>query len=137
MCGMSRSDAARAKWAGVIREQRESGLSVARFCADRGIPSSSLFVWKRKLAGAEPAFVEAKVGRGEDERNSGAPTRSAERGRDECDGGVTIRLGRGRHVAVARGFDRRLLLEVIETLESGGEPIGGEAADGLPDGARP
>lgn len=122
MGGMSRSDAARAKWAGIIREQRESGLSVARFCVDRGIPSSTLFVWKRRLAGGEPVFVEAKVGRGEDERS-----KSAERGgRDERDGGVAIRLGRGRHVTVARGFDRRLLLEVIEALES----IGGEAGDG-------
>jgi hypothetical protein len=119
MMGMSRSDTAQAKWAGIIREQRESGQSVARFCAQRGIPSSTLFVWKRKLAGAEAAFVEARVHGGDDKRN----------GRDEHggrDGGVAIRLGCGRHVTVARGFDRRLLREVIGALES----IGGEAGDG-------
>jgi hypothetical protein len=100
---------------------------VARFCANRGIPSSTLFVWKRRLGAEEPAFVEAKVGRGEDEPNGGASNKSAERGgRDDRDGGVAIRLGRGRHVTVARGFDRRLLLEVIEALEPGGS----EAADG-------
>lgn len=74
------------------------------FCARRSIPASSLFAWRRRLAGMAPVFVEAKV-RGVD---------------DEHGGGVTVRLGCGRCVAVSRGFDRLVLLEVIEALESGG-----------------
>ncbi len=96
---MSRSEAAQAKWSRIIEEQRGSGLSVGAFCARRSIPASSLFAWRRRLAA--PAFVEAEV-----------------RGVDDERGGVTVQLGGGRRVAVVRGFDRRLLLEVIEALES-------------------
>lgn len=76
-----------------------------RFCEERGIPASSLFGWKRKLAGAgeggAAAFVEAKV-----------------EGIDDEQRGVAIEVRCGRRVTVARGFDRQLLLEVIEALEA-------------------
>ena len=107
MSGMNKaSSAARVKWSRLIAAQGGSGKSVARFCAERGIPASSLFAWRRRLrATADPAplasgFVEARVA-GE------AP--------QGC--GVTIELGGGRRVSVARGFDRQLLLDVIEALE--------------------
>jgi transposase-like protein len=115
---MSRSGSAREKWTRIIREQRASGLSVAAFCAERGIPASSLFAWRRRLAGAGDAtpsgsaFVEAKVRGAQDSR----------------DGGVTIELACGRRVTVTRGFDRQLLLEVLDALESG-------ARDGVGSGA--
>ena len=106
---MSRSGTAREKWTRIIREQQTSGLSVAAFCAQRGVAESSFYPWKRKLSEAgdtatgddAPTFVEATV-------------RSVPQ---ECSG-VTVELACGRRVTVARGFDRRLLLEVIETLES-------------------
>lgn len=109
---MDKSEAACTKWSRIIAAQRSSGLSVARFCAERGIPASSLFGWKRRLAnpasrGAAPTFVEATV-RDADARGVGG-------------GGVTVQLVGGRHATVARGFDRRLLLEVIEALEAGAE----------------
>jgi hypothetical protein len=110
------SMAARARWARIIREQRESGLSVGVFCARRSIPTSSLFAWRRRLGEAAPVFVEARVRGVDDERGGGGGGV----------GGVAVRLGGGRHVTVVRGFDRRLLLEVIDALESGGR----EAADG-------
>ena len=116
---MSRSGSAREKWSRIIQEQRESGQTVAAFCAERGIGVSSFYPWKRRLSGSgdaagvpasgAPAFVEATV-----------------RGVSGERGGVSVELPHGRRVAVARGFDRRLLLEVIEALESGGP----EAADG-------
>jgi hypothetical protein len=111
MSGMNRASiVARDKWSRIIAAQRSSGMSVARFCAARGIPASSLFAWKRRLAGAvgaPPGFVEASV-----------------RGAEGV--GVAVELTGGRRIIVGGGFDRRLLLDVIEALESGGR----EAADG-------
>jgi hypothetical protein len=113
MSGMNRSEAAREKWSRIIAAQRRSGMSVARFCDRRGIPASSLFVWKRRLAdliGAPPVsdFVEARV-----------------RGVGGAGGGVTVELAGGRRIIVGGGFDRRLLLEVIDALESGGREAAG------------
>jgi hypothetical protein len=107
MSGMSRSETARERWSRIIREQRESGESVGVFCARRSIPASSLFAWKRRLAEAIAAppssgFVEASV-----------------RGADGVGAGVTVELAGGRRIMVGGGFDRRLLLDVIEALESG------------------
>ena len=116
MSGMKKaSEQTWEKWSGIIAAQRDSGLSAARFCAERGIWASSFFAWKRKLSGAAKrsvaasGFVEATVGGVDDERG----------------GGVAIELSRGRRVSVKRGFDRRLLLEVIEALESGWGGAGG------------
>lgn len=116
MLGMRKpSSAARVKWTRIVAEQRRSGLPVKRFCEARGIPASSVFAWKRKLADAGEAeaavFVEAKV-KGVDDDHRGSV------------GGIAIELARGRRVLVGRGFDRQLLRDVIETLEAG---AGGEA----------
>jgi hypothetical protein len=51
MSGMTRSERAWAKWRGLVEAQEASGLSVLRFCEERGIPASSLFAWRRKLRG--------------------------------------------------------------------------------------
>ncbi len=119
MVGMNRpSKAARERWARIIREQRESGQTVAAFCAQRGIGVSSFYPWKRRLAGVghegagpEGVFVEAR------------------RGADDRGGGVTVVLGGGRRIIVGPGFDRALLREVIDALESDGDgPAGGGRA---------
>ena len=107
---MSRSRSAKEKWTRIIREQQASGLSIAAFCAERSVAESSFYPWKRRLRSAAGAsdgagFVEATV------RDIPPPPDAA--------GGVRIEVGAGgRRVIVARGFDRRLLLDVIETLES-------------------
>lgn len=106
---MSRTESARAKWTRIIREQRASGLTIAAFCAERGVAVSSFYPWKRRLRGAGDAgtavLVEARVGGADDEREGGA-------------GRIVIELSHGRRIVVDPGFDRRLLLEVIEALES-------------------
>lgn len=121
MWDMNRSESAWSKWAGLIQEQGASGCSAGRFCAERGVPTSSFFAWKRKIreraSGSHApqsslGFVEAKV------VGSGPA-------REECGGvggvgGVAIELRGGRRVAVARGFDRELLLEVLAALEADG-----------------
>jgi len=113
---MSRATRARERWSRIIREHRASGQTVAAFCAERSIPASSFFPWRRRLAEAgedgSAVFVEAKVG---------ADDRQGEQG-------VTIVLAGGRRIMVGPGFDRRVLLEVIDALESGGREADGERA---------
>ena len=50
------------KWRAIVSEQIASGQSVAAFCKERGVTSSQLFAWKKRLREAEKAqFVEVQV----------------------------------------------------------------------------
>ena len=40
-----RSESALARWRGIIWQHEASGLPVARFCQERGVPESSFFAW--------------------------------------------------------------------------------------------
>jgi hypothetical protein len=130
MSGMNRSEVARAKWSRIVAAQRSSGLSVVRFCEERGIPVSSLFAWKRRLGpiGGGPAarprgFVEALVFGADGEPGVGVGGWGW--------AGIAIELVGGRRIMVGRCFDRRVLVDVIDALESGGPGSGeGSAADG-------
>ena len=134
--GMSRSERAWANWWGLVAAQERSGLSVRRFCIERGLAASSLFAWRRKLGEAEatragrqggagrersaptgatpgrrPAFVEAMIAR----EVASAPARDL-RDRATPDdwrwggaGGVAVELACGRRIIVRRGFDHHLL----------------------------
>lgn len=93
--------AAGQRWREIIERQQAGGSTVAAFCRDNHIGTSSFFAWKRKLGGPPAAFVEATV--------TGMP--SAPRA------SIEVLLGNGRRVLVGRGFDRGLLAEVIAALE--------------------
>lgn len=110
---MSRlSVAARERWARIIAEQRESGVSISAFCAERDIPLSSFFPWRRRPAQAATGetrvassrFVEARVVDAQAGSSAAAE--------------IAIALANGRRLVVGCGFDRILLLEVIEVLEA-------------------
>ena len=90
------------KWREIVERQRASGLTVAAFCRDNRVATSSLFAWKRKLGDRPAAFVEAAV--------VGAPPGTGAM--------IEVRLRGGRRVRVGRGFDRDLLAEVVRTLEA-------------------
>jgi hypothetical protein len=125
MSGMKksvRSETAWAKWRGLVAAQEASGLSVHGFCDEHGIPASSMFAWRRKLrdavfgaAARRPGFVEVvrerAVTGGERVDRGGRPHRG---GRGST---LAIELDCGRRIVLERGFDRHLLLEVIEALE--------------------
>jgi len=53
-----------AKWQGLVSEQIDSGQSVAAFCRDRGLTSSQLFAWKKRLRKrtADPQRLGAEIG---------------------------------------------------------------------------
>ncbi len=119
------SSSARTHWRAIIDQQERSGLSVARFCHERGIAASSLFAWKRRLrqeghsageaspAGGSnmPAFVQLAAGRP-------AGRRAA----------IELRLGRGRRLLLRPGFDAPTLATALAVLEG---------AQATPQDARP
>ena len=101
-----RSSAAGQRWREIVERQQSSGLTVAAFCRDNRVATSSFFAWKRKLFGGDnvrpAAFAEAAV-----VGTPAAPRASIE-----------VRLRGGLRVRVGRGFDRELLAEVIAALEA-------------------
>jgi len=36
-------------WAGVLRERKESGLSIRRWCRENGVQEKTYYYWQRKL----------------------------------------------------------------------------------------
>jgi hypothetical protein len=80
---------------------------VAAYCQERGVTEGSFYTWKQRLRStakpkrlSKPAFVEV--------------TRSSA----ETAGMIEIRLRGERRLLVKRGFDRDLLIQVINTLEA-------------------
>jgi transposase-like protein len=94
------------RWREIVERQRASGSTVAAFCRDNRVATSSFFAWKRKLLGGAPAaFVEAAV--------VGTPPASP-----ASRASIEVLLRNGRRVRVGRrGFDRGLLAEVVAALE--------------------
>jgi hypothetical protein len=97
----------REEWRQIIDGQRPSGLTVAAYCLQRGVPQGSFYTWKRRLRSPakpnrlpKPAFVEVKPS-----------TLSAT-------GAIEICLRGERRPLARRGFDRDLLIELIHTLEA-------------------
>ena len=99
------SMSARERWRRIIEQQRNSGLSVARFCRAQGLADSSLFAWKRRLAreaAAAPAFI-ALTSAARDERLAS----------DLSDGAIELHLGGGRHILLRPGFDGATLAAAL------------------------
>jgi hypothetical protein len=53
------------KWKELITEQRRSGVSVARFCQERGVSESGFSYWRRKITAGANAGEFIRVDRGE------------------------------------------------------------------------
>ena len=99
---------ASARWAKLIEQQRDSGLSVSAYCRERGVSAASFFAWRRRLGGEAGAggFKPVKLV----SNGRGASARS--------DGVIELRLRGGRRLRVRHGFDRGVLVELVETLEA-------------------
>ena len=42
------------KWAELVRQQQQSGLSVTSFCRQHGFSDQTFYNWRKRLAGSEP-----------------------------------------------------------------------------------
>jgi hypothetical protein len=122
----SRCDPAKEKlWRRIVKQQRDSGLSVRAFCNREGLKDFNLFWWRRELS------------RRDREANTAIPSRSAEESvaapaspvflpvRVIDDRGerarpivpIEILLPDGPIVRVPLGFDPRTLGDVLAVLE--------------------
>jgi|BogFormECP03_OM3_1039632.scaffolds.fasta_scaffold00374_3 hypothetical protein len=97
------------EWRQIIDVQQTSGMTVARYCRERGITECSFYNWKKRLRVASPsrpkhlptpAFVEV------------TPLTPAKTDT------IEILLHERRRLRVSPGFDRQLLLDLIHTLEA-------------------
>ena len=87
------------KWRAIVSEQIANGQSVAAFCKERGVTSSQVFAWKKRLREAEKAqFVEVQIKPAEALREIGIRQRAK---------AIEVRLCGGRSIAVEPGFERR------------------------------
>jgi hypothetical protein len=119
---------AEARWRRLIEDQRVSGLPVSVFCRERGIPQSSLFAWRRRLAARAgspqaapfkavtitpvqppPSMVPADTDSALNAVSGIEPSAVSS---------VELLLPGDRRLLVRPGFDARLLLDLIEVLES-------------------
>lgn len=101
-------------WRGLLSEQQESGLSIARFCRDRSLPVWQFYEWKKRLGKTEPKrFVAIKVVA---PAREGSPSTVA-----VSSAAIEVRLRGGRSLLVGPGFEadhlRRLLL-ILEQQEA-------------------
>ena len=93
-----------AKWSERIREWRGSGLTAAQFAEGKGFEASTLRFWAYRLK--EPVASAPQVV----ELVPKSRRRTIAVGSE-----LVIELGVAR-VRVGRGFDRELLLELVEVL---------------------
>ena len=101
----AREDAA-TRWRKLIEQQRESGLPVSAYCRERGLSAASMFAWRRRLSRGAEMFKPVKI--------VSSSIRSAS---EKSDSAIELCLPGGGHLMVRRGFDRQLLLDVIDALE--------------------
>lgn len=97
------------KWRAIVSEQIASGLSVAAFCKERGVTSSQVIAWKKRLREAEEAqFVEVQIKAAEALREMGIGQQAK---------AIEVRLCGGRSIAVEPGFDADHLRALLAVLE--------------------
>ena len=97
------------KWRGLVSQQIDSRQSVAAFCRERGVPSSQLFAWKKRLRETEAAqFIEVQVK---------PPEQAAEAVVRAPGKAIEVRLCRGRSMVVEPGFDADHLRALLAVLE--------------------
>jgi transposase-like protein len=97
------------KWRAIVSEQIASGQSVAAFCRERGVTSSQVFAWKKRLREAERAqFVEVQIEPAEPLPELGIRQQAK---------AIEVRLFKGRSIAVEPGFDADHLRALLAVLE--------------------
>jgi len=93
----------REKWIVLFAEQQSSGLTVTAWCREHGIEKNTFYRWRKRLNGMSS-------------EGSGGFVRLAVAA-EPVEFGLRLRVGRAC-ILVEAGFDRRLLSDVLDVLES-------------------
>ena len=90
-----------------VEEQARSGLTVAAYCAGRGLSSPTFYEWRRRLADEKgrPAFVQVQVTPPRRPEGAGGPS------------GVEVVLTGGARLRLERGFDAAALRSAVAAIE--------------------
>jgi hypothetical protein len=100
-------------WRQVVRQWRNSGLTVREFCARRDLSEPSFYAWKRTIAERDAkavAFVPVRVVPEETEPNASSV---------ESGSGLELVLCTGRRLRIGPGFDGPTLQRLLALLEEG------------------
>jgi hypothetical protein len=104
-------DDQRARWRGLLTEQKESGQSIAAFCRDRALPVWQFYEWKKRLCQAEPGpFVAVEVVASETGK-AATPAAAAP------SAPIEIRLRGGHSLLVGPDFEAGHLCRLLRVLE--------------------
>lgn len=107
---MEQQKEARARWRGLLSEQKASGKSIAGFRRDRGLPIWQFYEWKKRLLQAEtPSFVAVEL---VDSETAQAPIPSTAVERAP----IEIRLRSGRSLLVGPDFETNYLRRLLAVL---------------------
>jgi putative transposase len=92
------------KWADLIHQQQQSGLSVTAFCREAGFSDQTFYNWRKRLAASEPvrfALVAAD-----------APVAAEQ-------SPIELFLASGDRLRIAPGTDAATLRTVLNVLREG------------------
>ena len=107
-------------WRQIVDGQAGSGLSVRRYCSDRGVSEQSFFAWRTDLARRDGAARQKRANSAAT-NHSPAPSRVAQLqiASGELAGGACLEivLPTGVRIRVPRGACRDTLSEVLGVLE--------------------
>jgi hypothetical protein len=96
-------------WRSMVRQCRQSGLSVSAFCEEQGLSQPSFYWWRRTLAERDAQAVDFVPVRLASEPEPGQADASAS--------GLELVLGGGRRLRIAAGFDAATLQRLLAVLE--------------------
>jgi hypothetical protein len=94
------------QWQQRITEQERSGMSVRRFCKERGIAEHLFFYWRKRLCGKRQPVRFALVERGVTPTDSGAKAE------------LELVLATGERLRIGTGVDASTLRTVLEALRA-------------------
>jgi hypothetical protein len=91
------------QWRKRVAEQERSGLSVRRFCKERGLSEHSFYAWRKRFGKQEPVrFALVERGRALQEQESA----------------LELVLRTGERLRIGAGVDGTTLRTVVEALRA-------------------
>ena len=99
-------------WRRMVREWRNSGLSVRDFCVEKDLTEASFYAWRRTIAERDAEavrFVPVRV----------VPEEQAVASDNGVGTGLELVLRAGRCLRIGSGFDAATLQRLLTVLEEG------------------